>query len=233
MKLRFSILLFFFVLSASAQESLYSIPLDSLNKGRQYIPTGIRLGIEILGPALHVFGNPLVSYEFTIDTDIGNYNLMIELGHQQFSEKNSNVDYAMNGNFARIGPEVNFLRSDKRLNSFSFGLRYAWSSFSETVIGSIDEDNWGVMPVSFEDSNKSYWLEMTTGIKVRLIKGLFTGYILRFRFLRSGTLPDVRFAPYYVPGFGLADRKNTWGFRYYLMYQFQWSKKPVRVEVIK
>jgi hypothetical protein len=74
---------------------------------------------------------------------------------------------------------------------------------------------------------------MTTGIKVRLFKGLFTGYVLRFRFLRSGTLPDVPLAPYYVPGYGLADRENTWGFRYYVMYRFQWSKKPVKVKVIK
>ena len=222
------------VVSATAQESKFSTPIDSLQKSRQYIPTGIRVGADILGPALHAFGNQLVSYEFTVDTDISNYNLMVELGHQQFAEKNENVDYSMKGNFARIGPDVNFLATDKQLNSFTFGLRYAWASFSETVIGNVEEDNWGPVPVSFDiQNNKSYWVEMTTGVKVRLFKGFFTGYVLRFRFLRSGTLPDVPFAPYYVPGYGLADRENTWGFRYYVMYRFQWSKKPVKVKVIK
>jgi Domain of unknown function (DUF6048) len=234
LKLLFRILLVFSVFSAAAQESEFSIPIDSLNKNRQFIPTGIRLGADILGPALNIFGNQLVSYEFTVDTDFSNYNLMIELGHQQFAEKNDNVDYTMKGNFARIGPEVNFLSTDKQLNNFTFGLRYAWSSFTETVIGDVVEDNWGAVPVNFDtQKNRSYWVEMTTGLKVRLYKGLFTGYVLRFRFLRSGTQPDVPFAPYYVPGYGLADRENTWGFRYYVMYRFQWSKKPVKVKVIK
>ena len=213
------------------QESPYSVPIDSTNKSREYIPTGIRLGADILGPVLYAFGNQLVSYEFTVDTDFSNFNLMIELGHQEFAEKNASVDYSMKGNFARVGPEVNFLGTDKELNSFTFGLRYAWSSFSETVVGNVEEPNWGVVPVNFDiQSNKSYWLEMTLGMKVRLYKGLFTGYILRFRFLRSGTLPDVPFTPYYVPGYGLADRTSTWGFRYYLAYRFPWSKKIVKVK---
>lgn len=232
MKLFFNIFLLFSVVSATAQKSLYSVPIDSLNKSRQFLPTGIFVGAEILGPALHLFGNQLVSYEFTISTDLNNYNFMVELGHQQFAEVNNNVDYSMKGNFIRIGPEVNFLRSDKQLNSFTFGLRYAWSSFSETVTGIIEEDNWGAVPVSFDiQNNQSNWVEMTTGIQVRLIKGLFTGYVLRFRFLRSGSQPDVPFEPYYVPGYGLAARENTWGFRYYILYRFQWSKKPVKVKV--
>ena len=231
MKLLFNIFLLLSVVSATAQVSLYSVPIDSLNKSRQYIPTGILIGAEILGPALHAFGNQLVSYEFTVETDINNYNLMVEFGHQEFSEKNENVDYTMTGNFIRFGPEVNFLRTDKELNSFTFGLRYAMSTFSEKLIGDITEDNWGAVPVNFDiQNNKSNWVEMTTGIKVRLYKGLFTGYILRFRFLRTGSLPDVPFTPYYVPGYGLADRQNTWGFRYYVIYRFQWSKKPIKVK---
>ena len=231
MKLLFNILFIFSVVSATAQESSYSVPIDSLNKSRQFVPTGIRLGVDILGPALHAFGNQLVTYEFTVETDISNYNLMVEMGHQEFAETNDNVDYSMTGNFIRFGPEVNFLSTDKQLNSFTFGLRYAMSSFSEKLVGDITEDNWGPVPVDFEiQNNKSNWVEMTMGVKVRLYKGLFTGYILRFRFIRSGTLPDVPFTPYYVPGYGLADRDTTWGFRYYVMYLFQWAKKPVKVK---
>ena len=234
MKLLFNILLLFSIVSAFAQESKYSVPTDSTNKSKQYKPTGIRLSADILGPALYAFGNQLVSYELMVDTDIKNFNMVLELGHQQFAEKNDNVDYTMKGNFYRIGPNVNFLATDKELNSFSFGVRYAWSNFTETVIGDVVEDNWGAVPVSFDTQiNKSYWLEMTTSINVRLFAGLFTGYVLRLRFLRSGTVPDVPFAPYYVPGYGLADRENTWGFRYYLGYRFQWDKKPVKVKKVK
>ena len=214
-----------------AQESPYSVPIDSLSKSRQYIPTGVRIGVEILGPAMHLFDDKLLSYEFTAETDIGNFGVMIEAGHQEFEEINDNVNYTMTGNFLRVGPMVNFLGADKQLNSFTFGLRYAWSSFSETVAGDVVEDNWGAVPVSFDvQNNKSEWVEMTTGIQVRLWKGLFTGYILRFRFLNRATVPGVPFDSYYVPGYGLADRSSTWGFRYYLLYRLQWSKKPVKVK---
>jgi hypothetical protein len=214
-----------------AQESPYSVPIDSTTNSRKFIPTGIRIGADLLGPALYFIDNRNLSYEITLETDISNFGIMVEAGHQEFSETNDNVDYKMNGNFLRIGPMVNFLATDKQLNSFTFGLRYAFSSFSETVVGDVVEDNWGAVPVSFDvQNNKSEWVEMTTGVKVRLWKGLFTGYILRFRFLRRGTVPGVPFEPYYVPGYGLADRSSTWGFRYYLLYRLQWSKKLVKVK---
>ena len=136
----------------------------------------------------------------------------------------------MGGTYLRIGPEVNFLHRDRQLNNFSFGLRYAWATYDEVAIGDVKEPNWGAVPVSFDVNNRSWWLEMTTGVKVRLVKNIFTGYILRFRFLRRSTVPDVPFTSYYVPGYGLANRNNTWGFRYYIMYRIQWNKKPVRAK---
>jgi len=219
------------IFSAFGQETNYSVPIDSTNKSKQYIPTGIRVGVELLGPTLYFFDNRIISYEATLETDIGNYNIMVEGGHQEFAEINDNVDYSMSGNFLRVGPTVNFLKTDRFLNSFSFGLRYAWSTFDEKVIGNVKEDNWGEVPVNFDiNNNKSEWVEMTTGVQVRLWKGIFAGYIFRFRFLRRGSVPDVPFEPYYVPGYGLADRTSTWGFRYYVLYRFQWARKPIPIK---
>jgi len=230
LKSLFSILLFNLAISAFAQESRYSVPIDSTSKGSAFIPTGIRLGADLLGPALYAFDNRILSYEFTAEVDFRNFFVIFETGHEDFAEVNSNVDYSMSGDFSRIGPEVNFLGTDKQLNSFSIGLRYAWSNFNEKVAGNVEEVNWGAVPVNFDINNRSQWVEITTGVKVRLWKGLFTGYIFRFRFIRTGTVPTVPFEPYYVAGYGLADRTSTWGFRYYLLYRIQWSKKPVMVK---
>ena len=109
------------------------MPIDTTNISKQYIPTGVRFGLDLLGPALYLVDNRTLSYELTAETDISNFGIMLEAGHQEFAETNENVEYLMKGNFLRVGPEVNFLASDKQLNSFSLGLRYAWSSFSETV----------------------------------------------------------------------------------------------------
>jgi hypothetical protein len=231
LKLLFNILLFLAAFTGMAQESPYSVPIDTTNISKQYIPTGVRFGLDLLGPALYLVDNRTLSYELTAETDISNFGIMLEAGHQEFAETNENVEYLMKGNFLRVGPEVNFLASDKQLNSFSLGLRYAWSSFSETVVGDVVEDNWGAVPVSFDiQTNYSEWVEMTTGVRVRLWKGLFTGYILRFRFLHRATFPGVPFEPYYVPGYGLAARPSTWGFRYYVLYRLQWAKKPIKIK---
>ncbi|MEN8248994.1 MAG: DUF6048 family protein [Bacteroidota bacterium] len=228
MKLLFNIALLLFSTSILAQESLYSIPIDSIEKNKQYIPTGIRVGVDILGPILHQFDKRKLSYELTLDTDIDKYGLVVEAGYQQFNEVNDNVDYAMKGTFLRIGPEANFLHMSKDLNNFFFGLRYAWSSFDETIVGTVEDDIWGSIPVDFDvKNNTSRWFEMNTGLRIRLWKGLFTGYTLRFRFGRGGSVPDVPFSPYYIPGYGLAQYKSTWDFRYYVLYRIQWSKKPI------
>lgn len=228
MKLLINILLLLVTSAAMAQENDYTYPIDSsASSGNKYVPTGVRIGADILGPILYAFDNRNLSYEFTAEVDFDRYYLVAEVGHQQFNEVNENVDYSMNGNFFRIGPEVNFLKSDNLLNSLTFGLRYSWSSFNEKVTGDVTEPNWGAVPVNFDVNNKSTWVEMTTGVKVRVYKGFFMGYIFRFRFLRQATVPDVPFSAYYVPGYGYADQANTWGFRYYVLYRFQWAKKPI------
>ena len=217
---------------AFSQENDYSIIMDTTARGYdKFMPTGIRIGADLLGPALYFFDNRNLNYEFTGEIDIDKYYLIAEVGFQHFREENENIRYGMQGTYFRIGPEVNFLHRDPELNNFSFGLRYAWASYNEKTTGPIEEPNWGVVPVDFDVDNQARWFEMTTGVKVRLYKGLFTGYVFRFRFLRKSTEPNVPFATYYIPGYGYADRKSTWGFRYYLMYRFQWDKKPIRPKV--
>jgi len=230
LKSLFNILFIILPISAFAQESNYSIPYDSTVWNKQFKPTGIFLAADLLGPSLYAFDNSNLSYEFFLETDIRNYSISIEQGHQEVKETTTDISYSMKGNYLRVGPNANFLNADKQLNSFSFGLRYAMANFSENIMGNINENNWGTIPIDFNTSNKSTWIEMTTSLKVRLWQGLFTGYIFRFRFLRKGDVPGANFAPYYVPGYGLAERVNTWGFRYYLMYRFQWSKKMVKAK---
>ena len=169
MKLLFSILFLLNSLAVLAQDSPYSVPIDSTNKNKQYIPTGIRLGVDILGPILNQFDKRVLSYEMSAEVDLSNYSVIFETGHEDFAEKNDNIDYGVSGNFSRIGPEVNFLSADKNLNTLTFGLRYSWSKFTERAAGNITEINWGAVPVDFTKvENVSNWLEMTTGVKVRI-----------------------------------------------------------------
>lgn len=227
MRLLFNIALIFSFTGLLAQESMYSVPVDSVEKNKRYIPTGIRIGADILGPILYQFDKKLSSYELTIDTDIDKYNLVAEVGYQNFTDNSELVNYDVTGYFVRIGPETNFIHMNKDLNSLFFGLRYAWSGFDETVVGNVEDDVWGTVPIDLVSRNRSRWLEVNTGLRIRLWRGIFTGYSLRVRFARRGALPDTDFSPYYVPGYGLSQYSSNWNFRYYILYRFQWSKKPI------
>ena len=74
---------------------------------------------------------------------------------------------------------------------------------------------------------KASWAEMTVGTKIKLWKGLFMGFTIRYKFLKSIKFTDLQ--PNYIPGFGenRLDDNDQFGFSYYLAWRFGFRKKPV------
>jgi len=227
----FSLILFPGLLSLQAQEveDPYSVPMDTTIKHQgQIIPTGLRVGFDVLGLALGANSSKRDYYEGEVDIDFNNFNLTVEAGKQTFQE-NLVANYSSTGTYYRIGPDANFLTASKELNQFFFGIRYSFASYEEAVQGSIDGKNYGNIPVDVVLKNSTTrWLELTSGVKVRMFNQLFMGYTARFRFGRTSDDPQRKLQPYYIPGYGLADQANTWFFNYYIFYRFQWKKKIIK-----
>lgn len=192
-------------------------------------PTGLRIGFDILSPILGAFDDSRTSWNFIADIDLKNFFLVLEGGFASDNEVGPRSNYSSEGSFVRIGPDANFLARDDELHVFFFGLRYAYANYNEILIGYEDNLTWGRIDVDMEQRGlSSSWIEMNTGLKIRIWQGLFTGYTLRFKFSRFSNTEDQQFETYFVPGYGLASRANNWEFNYYIFYRFQWSKKPIK-----
>ena len=213
-----------------AQENAYAIAEDSTTtKSAMWKPTGLRIGVDLLSPILGAFDDSRNGWNFIADIDFKNFFLVLEGGFASDNESGIRSNYSSDGAFMKIGPDVNLLARDDKLHVFFFGLRYASATYNETLMGSEANLTWGQTDIDLEQKGQSSsWIEMNTGLKVRLWKGLFTGYALRFKFARFSDTTDQQFETYFVPGYGLASRSNNWEFDYYIFYRFQWKKKPIK-----
>lgn len=185
---------------------------DSIRKW----PTGIRFGMDALGPLNKTLGSDISAKEFTVDTDFGRYYLTAEFGGSDRTTIIPGGSYSNSGSYLRIGADVNFLKKDPDRNMFFLGVRYGRAVYSETLTY-LSESDYGAQILRAENSNlKSGWLELTTGLKVRVFRVFWMGYTARMKFAPS-TPEESALAPYDIPGYGLTFKKPWWGFSYYLM----------------
>jgi len=85
---------------------------------------------------------------------------------------------------------------------------------------------WGLLTDDFYHANvNAWWLELTTGLRVKIWKIIWVGYTARFKFALTTDASD-EMLPYDVPGFGRTDKDTTWGFNYYVMVRLPLRKLP-------
>ncbi len=119
--------------------------------------------------------------------------------------------YANTGMYYRVGIDVNFLTKDIEKNMFFIGLRYGHSTFSETYDVALVDTLWSTGATQqqhfLNDNIKAHWLELTSGLRVKIWKVIWMGYTARFKFGLSTNEKGI-LLPSDVPGYGRTD-KNT------------------------
>lgn len=192
-----------------------------------YIPTGIRIGTDLVAYGVNLFGNDRNRYEFQADIDFHRIYLVGSYGISQYQISGDEFEYSNDGNYFRIGLDANFLKYDTDHNTLTFGLRYARANFSESLSTSIVSPIYGPYEESLtNDAVSARWFEMTTGLRVMILKNLYMGYTFRIQLNRK-IYDSFAFTSYDVPGFGRAEFKNRWTFNYYLTYRIPWKEKQV------
>lgn len=202
---------------------------DTLSFRERYYPTGLRLGTDAIAVARNFYDDSYKGWEVNADVDFYRYYLAIDYGTWSRKFPGDSVDYSNDGRYWRIGADVNFLTRDEDRNMFFLGLRYGHSTFNETL-RLIDVDpNWGTLD-RYNDPFKNvnvpaHWLELTTGIKVKMFSWFWMGYTARFKFgLHYGNTPEMK--PYDIPGYGSTYKETTWGFNYQLMFRIPFRPFP-------
>lgn len=188
-------------------------------------PTGIRIGTDAISLVKTFSTSDFKGWELNADADFRNYYVVAEVGHWQRNVDLENGNYTNAGNYWRIGAEVNFLKKDPIKNMFFFGFRIGHSKYDEKLSYTVTTPEFGTVNKSLENTNlKSNWLELTTGLKVKIYKSFWMGYTARIKLL-PGLHEDLVLQTYDIPGYGLTFKKPWWGFNYYLMFRVPLPKR--------
>ncbi|WP_375579344.1 DUF6048 family protein [Marivirga tractuosa] len=192
-----------------------------------FIPTGVRIGTDLVALGVNVFGNARQRYELQADIDFHRIYLVGSYGINKYQTSGEGFEYNNNGNYFRVGLEADFLKFDPDHNTLTFGLRYARASYSENLTTNIISPVYGPYEESLSnDAVSARWFEMTTGLRVMIMKNLYMGYNFRIQ-LNRRVFDATNFRTYDIPGFGRGEFKNRWTFNYYLTYRIAWREKQV------
>ena len=192
-----------------------------------FIPTGIRIGTDLVALGIDAFGGKRERYEFQADIDIHRVYVAGSFGTSAYRSTGEGFDYSHEGYFYRIGLDANFLKYDPDYNTFTVGIRYATANFSEQLNVNSTDGVFGDYTESFTNDNvRARWFELTTGLRVNIFNNFYTGYTFRIQINRKIFNAD-EFRSYDIPGFGKAEFNNRWTFNYYLMYRIAWKEKGV------
>ncbi|HET8859997.1 DUF6048 family protein [Marivirga sp.] len=192
-----------------------------------YIPTGIRIGTDVVALGVNTFGNNRQRYEVQADVDFHRIYLAGSYGINQYQTSGDGFNYSNDGNYFRIGLDADFLKFDPDHNTLTFGLRYARAKFSETLTTDMVSPVYGPYEENLtNDAVRARWFEMTTGLRVMVLQNLYMGYTFRIQ-LNRRIFDSENFRTYDVPGFGRAEFNNRWTFNYYLVYRIAWREKQV------
>ncbi|GAA0891592.1 DUF6048 family protein [Fulvivirga kasyanovii] len=227
--LRYLISIFLLTIATASFAQKVKVQLDTTS--RRFIPTGIRVGADLIGFGKTFSKDDYKQYEFQADIDFYRYFLNIEYGQMERTLENSTSLYNVEGSYFKIGPDINFLHRDPDQSALFFGLRYATTSFSDNLNFSYTNAAFGDGTSEISNHNlKADWFEMVTGMKVKMWKFIWMGYTARFKF-GVDTFERNELIPHEIPGYGRADKKVSWGFNYYLIFRLPLRKGPQTIEL--
>lgn len=206
-----------FALAASAQKE------DTVKVKHDFRPTGIRVGTDAAAIIKSATDDTFEGWEVNGDIDFYRYYLAIDYGFWARDYTAHDAIYSNEGNYWRVGADVNFLTKDPDKNMFFFGLRYGSSVFSEVLFFQKEDPVWGNYSIQLQnDDVKAHWFELTTGLRVKMLKFIWMGYTVRLKFALD-TNASGPLLPSDVPGYGRADTSSFWGFNYQIFIRI-----PVR-----
>ena len=189
-----------------------------------YLPTGIRVGMDLLSIIKTRTDETFRGYEVNADLDFHKYYLAADYGTSGTNYYSDTRQYEMSGSYFRLGADINILKKDPDKNVIFFGLRYAQSIFSESMTTTVNDTIWGTTGLmTYANPNaKAHWLELTGGLKVKIWKGFWMGYTARYKFGLSIS-NTTEMVSKDVPGYGV-NNGSTWGFNYQLFWRIPLRK---------
>lgn len=188
------------------------------------MPTGLRIGTDLIAIGKTVFDSPLKGWELNADTDFGRYYLAVDFGASSRKDSIDNGYYQNDGRYFRVGVDINFLLKDPDKNMVFIGFRYGRSHFSEQLSYLTSLGDFGVIQTDISNSDaKSGWAELTGGLRVKVWKAIWMGYTARMKVF-PGVKNNSEMETFDIPGFGKTAKNIYWGFNYQIFYRIPIKK---------
>jgi hypothetical protein len=217
---RLSISILLLVSFAASAQKRDTVTQDSVKLKPDFRPTGLRFGTDVVAIIKSTTDKTFNVWEINGDIDFYRYYLAVDYGYWARDYTAYDAQYSNDGTYWRVGADVNFLKKDPDKNMFFFGLRYGSSVFSEKMLIQKIDPVWGDISTTLTNSNvHAQWFEVTTGLKVKMLKMIWLGYTVRLKFALDNMMPSD------VPGYGRADASSYWGFNYHIFIRIPVRKK--------
>lgn len=221
-----SILKYFFslVLLISCQQTFAQDRLENDSSQYKFLPTGIRIGTDLLSIGKTYYTDHFKGWEVNVDADIyRRYYLAGDIGSWSANYTLNNGVYSSSGTYYRLGVDVNFLTKDPDRNMFFLGLRHGRAKYTDFSEYSYTDPNYGLITINASNPNPSAnWMELTTGLRVKIWKFIWMGATGRIKFRLRGK-EQWNLISYEVPGYGRTFKNNWFGINYQLFVRI-----PVR-----
>ena len=190
----------------------------------RFTPSGLRLGTDLITLIKSQAGNRFDGWEVNADVDFYRYYLTLDYGAWAKNLSLKNGNYQNDGNYWRLGVDVNFLLKDPDRNMFFMGIRYAGTTYNESLQYQYTDTNFGTVTQQLTNVDRTaQWSELVTGLRVKVWKELWMGYTGRLKFSLSQKGPKA-FDSYDIPGYGTLAKDVYWGFNYQVFWRFAWKK---------
>ena len=199
---------------------------------------GLRVGVDLFKLTKGLYDSNYKGIELVGDYRLTkNYYLAAELGSEDKTTEDDRLNTTTKGTYLKVGFDYNAYENWLDMeNIISIGLRGGFSTFSQQL-NSYKIYNphpyWGEMP--WKQSGKTFngltasWLEVVTGLKVKVINNIFVGFSLRLNVLIAEKKPSDDFENLYIPGFNRTYAGNFGaGFNYTVTYFIPLYKKTVK-----
>jgi hypothetical protein len=204
----------------------------------RYAPSAVRVGGDPGMLLYRLFSEKRSFFEAEGDIDIDRFFLVADWGLSGVTIEEPTYKYENDGTYRRFGIDINFMHDDPNLNVAFFGIRHGHSNFSDKLDyktqAVIQSDiKWpNTTETTSNDWVRANWLELNTGLKIRVVKQLYMGFTVRYKlFLALKGTEDLR--PYYIPGFGKNIGTSAAGFNYYISYRLPFRKKIIYTDTKK
>ncbi|MEG0949535.1 MAG: DUF6048 family protein [Bacteroidales bacterium] len=207
--------------TAKQAASAITMKADTAKQHRKLF-NGIMVGVNIADPIMRAFGQKYGGYEGVVEANLLN-RFFPEVSFGVGSAKTTaDRGFHYEGKpafYGRVGMNYNFKYKSDSPNFLIVGLRYGFSSYRANITNLTYENGyWDPSgPYDLLDQKfTSHWLEIGGGIRVKVFKNLYMGWMVYFKpLLKEGDTPTA--VPWYIPGYGA--NGNSFGFCYNIYYR--------------